>query len=171
MKTPDVPAGPGAAADPVARAAGLGVNLGPLEDYITFHLRMAQGVAFRAYKRDAGVKDLRQGWFAVLSLISNNPGITPVTLSRASGRDKSTLSPILRDLTRERLIRRQAIPNDRRSYALHLTPAGEERLAHLALVAAAHEAELDRIVGAEKPALLRILRSIAAELEASAKDA
>ena len=141
------------------------VDLGLLGGYIGYHLRMAQAASFRSFKRHTGVRNLRPGWFAVLSLIDNNPGITPIVLSRASGRDKSTLSPVLRDLTREKLIRREPVPGDRRSYALHLTPAGAERLAHLAACAAAHDRELDAIVGEKKPELIDLLRRIVAELE------
>ncbi len=142
-----------------------GVELGVLGDLIGFHLRMAQHVSFRAFQRHTGVANLRPGWFAVLTLIDNNPGITPVLLSRASGRDKSTLTPVLRDLSREKLVRREPIPNDRRSYALHLTEAGRETLAHLDVCAAAHDRELDAIVGDAKPLLLELLRRIETELE------
>jgi len=74
---------------------------------------------------------------------------------------------VLRDLGREKLIRREAIPSDRRSYALHLTPAGADQLAHLAACAAAHDRELDAIVGDKKPELLELLRRITAELDAT----
>ena len=107
------------------------VRLGALEDYIAFHLRLAQGASFRAFQRRSGMPGLRQGWFAVLMLIRENPGITPMALSRASGRDKSTITPILRALEREGLVTREAVPGDRRSYALRLTAEGEARLAHL----------------------------------------
>lgn len=141
------------------------VKLGILDDYIGFHLRMAQVASFRAFKRHSGLRSLRPGWFAVLSIISDNPGITPVTLSRASGRDKSTVTPILRELVREGLIRREPVPNDRRSYALSLTPEGAEALAHLAVCAAEHDRDLDAIAGEQKPALLALLRRFETELE------
>ena len=127
------------------------VRLGRLGDTIGFHLRLAQAASFRPFKRHAGVRDLRPGWFAVLSLIDDNPGITPIALSRASGRDKSTITPILRDLTRNRLIRRTPVPGDRRSYALHLTEAGREALAHLVAAAEATTASSrDRRDGPER---------------------
>lgn len=141
------------------------VRLGKLDDYIGFHLRLAQGASFRAYKRQTGEPSLRPGWFAVLSLIGDNPGITPMALSRASGRDKSTITPVLRDLQREKLIRREDVPTDRRSYALHLTEEGARKLAHLAESAERHDRELDAIVGDQKRALLDLLRRIVAELE------
>ena len=141
------------------------VKLGILDDYIGFHLRMAQVASFRAFKRHSGLRNLRPGWFAVLSIISDNPGITPVTLSRASGRDKSTSRRSCASWLRERLIRREPVPNDRRSYALSLTPEGAEALAHLAVCAAEHDRELDAIAGDQKPALLALLRRFETELE------
>jgi DNA-binding MarR family transcriptional regulator len=150
---------------PPAGEGGEGIRLGLLDEYIGFHLRLAQAASFRNFKRHAGVRNLRPGWFAVLSIINDNPGITPIALSRASGRDKSTITPVLRDLEREKLIVRDEIPSDRRSYALRLTPKGAESLAHLAICAAAHDSELDAIVGGAKGELLALLRRIVAELD------
>jgi DNA-binding MarR family transcriptional regulator len=141
------------------------IQLGVLDDYIGFHLRQAQNAAFRAFKRRTGDPDVRPGWFSVLALIGANPGITPAFLSRASGRDKSTLTPILRDLTHQRLIRRMPVAGDKRSYALALTGAGDEKLAVLSAHAALHEHKLDAIAGARKVELLKVLRRITALLD------
>jgi DNA-binding MarR family transcriptional regulator len=141
------------------------VELAELDDYIGFHLRMAQTASFKAFRRLTGERKLRPGWFAVLSIIHNNPGITPKAVSRASGRDKSTITPVLRDLMAKRLVLRRPIPSDRRSYALHLTEAGEVKLSHLAACAVEHDRELDAIVGDKKPDLIRLLRRIATALD------
>jgi DNA-binding MarR family transcriptional regulator len=141
------------------------IQLGVLDDYIGFHLRQAQNASFKAFKRQTGEPDLRPGWFAVLALIDVNPGITPILLSRASGRDKSTLTPIIRDLTHRRLIRRMPVARDKRSYALALTEVGREKLATLAVHAAAHDHKLDAIAGPKKGELLALLRRITALLD------
>jgi DNA-binding MarR family transcriptional regulator len=141
------------------------IKLGVLDHYIGFHLRQAQNSSFKAFKRQTGEPDLRPGWFAVLALIEANPGITPIVLSRASGRDKSTLTPLIRDLTHRHLIKRLPVPGDKRSYALALTPAGTEKLRTLATHAAVHDGKLDRIAGAKKAELLDLLRRVAALLE------
>ena len=142
-----------------------GVDLGDLDSYIGFYLRLAQNASFKSFKRHTGESDLRPGWFAVLSLIGSNPGITPMVLSRASGRDKSTITPVLRDLMRAQLISREPIARDRRSYALRLTRAGQEKLDRLARHAARHDQELDELVGDRKAELLELLRRIALNLE------
>ncbi|BCH22625.1 hypothetical protein MesoLjLc_23570 [Mesorhizobium sp. L-8-10] len=141
------------------------VKLGKLDSYIGFNLRLAQNASFKAFKRHTGDAELRPGWFAVLSLIHDNPGITPMALSKASGRDKSTLTPVLRDLLRLKLIARETVENDKRSYTLSLTRLGKDKLAMLAEHAAAHDRTLDEIVGDKKEELIRLLKRISALLD------
>jgi len=161
-RKPDgAPTRKGSAPDP--RVAG--IDYGPLADWVGFHLRMAQNASFAAFAREVGEVDLPPGRFALLTLIGRNPGISQTVLSRAAGRDKSTLTPALRDLKRRGLIGRHRLERDRRSYHLSLTPEGEVTLRRLTECAARHDRNLDRIVGErDRPKLLRMLRKIMAEL-------
>jgi DNA-binding MarR family transcriptional regulator len=128
-------------------ADGKGIQYGPLQHWIGFNLRMAQAASFQAFSRRSKDIGLRPGRFATLTLIGENPGISQTALSRANGRDKSTLTPLIADLVRRRLVRRVREENDRRSYGLTLTSAGEKMLAQLTECAGQHEEELDRLVG------------------------
>ena len=141
------------------------IDIGDLAHRIGFHLRLAQNASFNAFRRQAGQSDLRPGRYALLAIIHNNPGITPLALSRASGRDKSTITPVLRDLERADAILRQPNVADKRSQVLFLTPRGEEMYAHLAISAEAHDRRLDAIVGDSKQELIALLRRIAASLD------
>jgi DNA-binding MarR family transcriptional regulator len=86
-------------------------------------------------------------------------------LSRANGRDKSSLTPVLNDLARRGLNRRTRTRADQRAYRLSLTPAGKSLLAQLVRCARAHERNLDRIIGArEQRSFVRILKRIIAEV-------
>ena len=123
------------------------LRLGPLANMIGFHLRLAQSASFLAFTRQLDGVDVSPGWFAVLALIGENPGITQTALSRADSRDKSTLTPILDDLDRQGLITRERLPSNRRSYSLNLTQAGVRLRDELMKHAWAHEHELDQIVG------------------------
>ena len=49
------------------------VRLGPLADFIGFHLRIAQEASFQAFARRAGAVELGPGRFALLMLIGENP--------------------------------------------------------------------------------------------------
>ncbi len=135
-------------------------TIGALESVIAFNLRLAQNASFKAFKRQSGDANLRPGWFAMLSIIHDNPGITPMALSKASGRDKSTLTPVLRDLLRLKLIARETAQNDKRSYTLSLTELGQTKLTTLAEHAAAHDRVLDEIVGEGKDEFVRMLKRI-----------
>ena len=146
-----------------ARVAG--VDYGPLAEWLGFHLRMAQITSFQSFAAEVGEVDLPPGRFALLTLIGRNPGISQTMLSRAAGRDKSTLTPALRDLSKRGLLACERLAKDRRSYHLSLTPAGQAMLRRLTQCAARHERNLDRIVGArDREKLLRLLRKIMAEM-------
>jgi DNA-binding MarR family transcriptional regulator len=150
---------------PVATPEPDAVRYGPLENWVGFHLRLAQTASFAAFAREVEDVDLSPGRFATLVLIKENPGISQTTLSRANARDKSTLTPVLDDLVRRGLVRRARTEADRRSYALTLTPSGEKMLARLMDCARRHDANLDRIIGAkDRDLFLRVLRRIQAEI-------
>lgn len=135
--------------------------LAPLDGFVGFHLRLAQDASFRAFATRSGVRDLRPGRFAAMVVIHNNPGITPMALSRAIVRDKSTVTPLIQDLERQGLVRRVRSTVDRRSVRLSLTKDGEAMLDQLLAHARRHDDKLDLIVGAEKPKLILLLRKIA----------
>jgi DNA-binding MarR family transcriptional regulator len=148
-----------------SRALIAGIDYGPLENWVGFHLRMAQIAAACAFARASGAIDLPPGRLALLTLIGRNPGISQTLLSRAAGRDKSTLTPALRDLTRRGLIVRARLQSDRRSYHLQLTAAGSAMLRRLTACAEQHERQLDRIIGRrERRRFLATLRRVMAAL-------
>jgi DNA-binding MarR family transcriptional regulator len=151
------------------KAAGVrveGIDYGPLANWLGFHLHMAQIASFQAFAAEVGEVGLPPGRFALLTLIGRNPGISQTALSRAARRDKSTLTPALRDLRKRDLIVCERPAQDRRSYRLSLTPAGQAMLRRLTHCAARHEHTLDRIVGArDRPRLMQLLRKIMAALE------
>jgi DNA-binding MarR family transcriptional regulator len=142
------------------------IDYGPLEHWIGFNLRMAQDASFQAFSRLSQEIGVKPGRFATLLLIGKNPGISQTALSRANGRDKSTLTPLLADLTRRGLVRRTRTRNDRRTYRLALTKAGEDLLRQLTDCAREHERKLDAVIGMRTRAqFLRTLRKLAAEVE------
>ena len=157
---------PGGAATPAAgRADGAdGIRLGSLGDYVGFHLRMAQDASFRAFARHTGVRDLKPGRFAAMTVIANNPGITQAGLGRAIARDKSSVTPLIQELEQRGLVERRRSASDRRSITLSLTASGEEALRRLTAHAVEHDRKLDAIVGRRKPEFIELLKKIADDL-------
>ena len=141
------------------------VMLDSLEQELAYQLRRAQEASFAAFARRVGGKGIWPGWYALLAIIGDNPGINQRDLSRAVGRDKSTLTASLRELTKAGLIERERDEADQRSFRIRLSPAGAAHLAELEQHAAAHNHALDSIVGADnKDLLLNMLRDLAARL-------
>jgi DNA-binding MarR family transcriptional regulator len=160
------PTGRYKAADGGTNGNGRGepVDYGPLADWVGFNLRMAQAAAFQAFSRLAQEIGTRPGRFATLMLIGRNPGISQTALSRANGRDKSSLTPVLNDLARRGLVIRRRTRADQRTYRLSLTPAGRRLLAELTRCAREHERKLDQIIGAkEQKGFVRVLKRIIAQ--------
>jgi DNA-binding MarR family transcriptional regulator len=142
------------------------INFGPLANWIGFNLRMAQESTFQAFSRGSQEIGESPGRFAALTLIARNPGISQTELSLASGRDKSSVTPVVEDLVRRGLVERKRVSSDRRAYRLNLTPAGRKTLISLTRIARRHERNLDRIIGRrERKQFLAILKKIAAEIE------
>jgi DNA-binding MarR family transcriptional regulator len=158
------PAGRTKGADGGTNGNGDAVDYGPLANWVGFNLRMAQAAAFQAFSRLAKEIGTRPGRFATLMLIGRNPGISQTALSRANGRDKSSLTPVLNDLARRGLVSRRRTRADQRTYRLSLTPAGRRLLGELTRCARVHERNLDRIIGAkEQKAFVRALKRIIAQ--------
>ena len=137
-----------------------GVEFGVLADLVGFHLRQANDASFRAFARHAGEPRMKPGRFAAMMVIHNNPGISQIALSRAIARDKSSVTPLIQDLYRLGFVSRRPAPRDRRSITLRLTAAGEKMLDELLEHARAHDHALNAIVGADRPALIALLRKI-----------
>jgi DNA-binding MarR family transcriptional regulator len=145
-----------------AQAEGTGAFV-PAEftNVLAYYLRLAQEASFRAFKQRVGSADLQPGRYAILSIIAHRPGLTPKELSLWSGRDKSTLTPALKDLERRGLITRKRSTTDERSYKVNLTTPGEALFQELHRHAIKHDSEIDHIVGVEQRAMfLEILRRI-----------
>jgi DNA-binding MarR family transcriptional regulator len=127
---------------------------------------MAQEAAFQAFSRRSQEIGESPGRFATLTLIARNPGISQTELSQANGRDKSSLTPVVEDLVRRGLVERNRTDSDRRTYRLHVTPAGKKILTMMMRCARRHERNLDHVIGAcDRKRFIQILKKIAANIE------
>jgi len=142
-----------------------------LDDALGYQLRRAQEASFAAFARRAGTARIWPGWYALLTIISDNPGINQTDLSKASGRDKSTLTATLRELGKEELIERVRDDTDRRSFQIYLSEKGKIQLAELSVHAKAHDRQLDAIVGQpNRRLLLAMLRDLTDSLAENIPD-
>lgn len=146
-------------------AAAKPIDFGPLATWVGFNLRMAQEASFEAFSHRSAAIGENPGRFATLTLIARNAGISQTELSAASGRDKSSLTPVVEDLVRRGLVERKRVASDRRTYRLNLTAAGRKTLALMTRAARKHERNLDCLIGPrDKKRFLETLKRIAAQI-------
>jgi DNA-binding MarR family transcriptional regulator len=119
------------------------VSFGPLTDYLGYALRRAQMAAVAEFLEAFKEVDLRPTQFAVLIIISENPGVRQTEVCDALGIQKANFVPLLNELERRGLALRKSVAADRRSSALHLTPLGNVTLQRAHTI---HEAYENRFV-------------------------
>jgi DNA-binding MarR family transcriptional regulator len=135
-------------------------RLGRFAESVGFHLRRAHEVAQQAVAANLAETGLMPIHAEVLAMIGDNPGTIPSVVAEALGRDRSSVTGILRTLLERGLIERARTTRDRRAALLQLTVAGQTMLERLQARVQACDTTLDRMLGADKPALLRDLRRI-----------
>ncbi len=138
------------------------LDLGPLPGLIGYALRRAQVAVYHDFARTYAEFDIRPVQYAVLTVIERNPGHKQTAVGAALGIKRANFVALCDELERRSLIVRRHIPNDRRSYALHLTPKGEALLKQLHLANAEHEARIAAALGAaDRDGFLGLLTAIA----------
>ena len=142
------------------------IQLGYLSDSVGFHLRLAQDASYRTFAKHRDKDLIKPGRYPALAIIHLNPGISQSALGRAIARDKSTVSPLIKDLQKNGFINRKASTQDRRSVTLSLTRKGERTLDRLHAHATGHEGQLDRLIGPSKARLMALLGKIITSMSA-----
>jgi len=108
-----------------------------------------------------GLSPPHAGIFRVLSA---NPGLTQQALGTILGILPSRLVILVDELEERGLLERRDTPEDRRSYALHMTAKGRETLDHIGRVAREHDAAVCAALSdKEREQLASLLGRIAGE--------
>jgi DNA-binding MarR family transcriptional regulator len=132
--------------------------MNPLNGYVGYALRRAQGVIFADFNDTLSRLDLRPGQFAVLALIDQNPGTTQSSVSTALGIQKANFVATIADLEDRGFVVRRKSASDGRSYALDLTARGRRLLQRAAQLQSVHEARvIERLGTAGRQQLLDLL--------------
>jgi DNA-binding MarR family transcriptional regulator len=143
-----------------ARASG--VDVGRLANMVGYVLRRAQLAVFDEVIANFAELDLRPAQYSVLVLLGQTPGLKQSDVAAALGIQRANFVVLFDGLERRGLARRSSAPNDRRSYALYLTEAGEKVLARANELESGLEARLDAKLGpGGREQLLGLLRRLA----------
>jgi DNA-binding MarR family transcriptional regulator len=137
------------------------INYGDLPDQLGYQLRKAYSYLFRTFMVSFKTLQLAPGQYSALVLISLNPGRSQIDLAAAAGLDGSTLVPITERFVKLGWVRRVRRKNDRRVYALRITPAGQAVLDEARPLIAVREKRIASILNArERDALIDMLTRI-----------
>ena len=118
-----------------------------LSSSVSYALRRAQGVLFADFHDALAELSLRPGQFAVLTLISGNPGASQSSVSAALGIQKANFVATIADLETRGLVARRRSISDGRSYALELTARGRRVLERAVALQEEHEARVTARLG------------------------
>ncbi|MDE2361262.1 MAG: MarR family transcriptional regulator [Hyphomicrobiales bacterium] len=162
----------GAGASPPPKPADAPVGLGHLDHVLGYLLRRAQVAVFNDFRRMFDEFGIRPTQYAVLSIISEMPGLKQGDVSAALGIKRTNFVAVLDELERRGLARRQAVADDRRSRALHLTEEGAALMGQLRKRNSAHEARLAALLPPGQAAILvGLLRDLTAAIGRDSSEA
>ena len=127
-----------------------GLTLDMLDDIVGYRLRRAQVVVYQDYVRTVGSMDIRPSQFAALTIIGANPGLSQTTLATTMGIDRSGAVILIDALEGKGLASRVPSPVDRRTYAIVLTPQGQDTLSCLKELVSEHDRRVTSCLSEEE---------------------
>ena len=137
------------------------IDTAMLDTLFGYQLRRAQARTFADFMRTMTEDRITPAQFGVLSLIDGNSGLNQSALAAALGIERSTMVAVISALEERQLVIRGESINDKRSYALSLTPQGEDILAQIRRKVDGHEKSITaRLDDAEKAVLRELLKKI-----------
>jgi DNA-binding MarR family transcriptional regulator len=98
--------------------------------------------AARRFAERVSAVDLTPPQSGLIRAVAGEPGRSQQALAAQLGTPATRLVALVDGLERRGVLERRRNPDDRRLYAVHLTPAGEDLLADLGRLAGEHEADL-----------------------------
>ncbi|RZF61120.1 MarR family transcriptional regulator [Sphingomonas populi] len=141
-----------------------GVELGVLTDLAGYHLRRASAAFAADFARVLEGTGMRQVLFGVLSVVAANPDINQGMVGRSLGIQRANMVALINELVELNLVEREVAKDDRRAFALRLSPIGQDILAECIQRIRAHEEEmLSDLAHDERGRLIRLLMRIEAK--------
>ncbi|TAL79036.1 MAG: MarR family transcriptional regulator [Burkholderiaceae bacterium] len=133
-------------------------------DSLGYAIKRAQVRTYEALFRILGPSALSPARMTALSIVATRPGVNQSELAEMLSITRAGVVKIVDALGSLGYVRRQSIPDDRRSYALRVTNSGLAELRRLNGLMQRHERQIAaRITKAERRQLMGLLEKIATE--------
>jgi DNA-binding MarR family transcriptional regulator len=148
------------------------MNHGRLFDFAGYRIKLAYSLAFQSFNAMFAELNLAFGQYSVLALIGLNPGVSQLALAQATGLDGSTIVPITNRFARLGWIKRVRRSEDRRVYAVRLTPAGQAILDKANVLIEEHDRQLlTSLTEQERETLKALLGRLVQDMPAARRSA
>lgn len=137
------------------------VGPGVLDTLVGYQMRRLSMLFSGDFAQAVGDLGLRQILFGILSIVGDHPGINQGAVGRVLGVQRANMVSLVNELVDRDLVERQVAKEDRRAFALRLTPGGAACMAEAVDRIRRHEdVLLTRLTETERATLLRLLRRI-----------
>lgn len=123
------------------------VDTSELTGVVGYRLRRAQLKVFQDFIDSFAEIGLRPADYAVILMISENPGCKQAEIAAALGIKRANFVGLMNRIEARGFAERRQRSQDRRSHALFLTPAGEDFVVRMREIQAEHEARLVTALG------------------------
>jgi DNA-binding MarR family transcriptional regulator len=146
------------------------MNHGRLFDFAGYRIKLAYSLVFQTFNEMFAELNLAFGQYSVLALIGLNPGASQLALAQATGLDGSTIVPITNRFAKLGWIKRVRRSDDRRVYAVRITPAGQAILDRADVLIEEHDRQLlASFTEHERQTLKDLLGRLVKDLPAAAR--
>lgn len=134
------------------------VNRSRLKQKLGFRLRLAERATYRDFLAEVGITPVQ---YSLLALVADNEGLSQGVLGLALNLDRATTMAIMNKLEHAGWIERRRSSQDRRRYAMFLTPKGDKQIKELeVLVCSSDDGFKQRLSDAELEQLVMLLEKI-----------
>jgi DNA-binding MarR family transcriptional regulator len=130
------------------------IDYGELNERIGYLLRRAQLAVFSDFFQTFSDFGISPAQYSILTVIGRNPGLSQTEVADALGIKKTNFVAVIKDLEKCGPVLRTAMPKDKRSFALTLSPSGVSLLTKLHAAAREHENRIRSMFGADQYAAL-----------------
>jgi len=134
------------------------------EDSLGYAIKRAQVRSYEVLFRVLGPDSLTPGRMTALSIVANQPGINQTVLAEMLGITRAGVVKVIDTLETRGYVERQAMPDDRRSYALVVTDAGFAELSRLNTLTRRYENLIaSKLSPDERRLLMKLLDKVASD--------
>ena len=127
------------------------------EPVLGLHLHVAHMALLRSFEKQLGLHEVTPNWVGILALVEYHPGISQIALAKLIRLERASVGDRVARCISTGLIQRLDAPDDRRRYALYLTPRGRRILQRLRERIPDHERQFTAGLTAEERLILKRL--------------